>query len=73
MQRVLVLDSTGAAVMPTHPARARQLLRSGRAICVRRTPFTIRLGDRDRGATQPMRLNELRGNPRPMRAGKDSA
>lgn len=56
MQRVFVLDSQGRPLMPAHPARARQMLRAGRAVCVRRTPFTIRLRDRDSGQTQPMRL-----------------
>ncbi|QIT55274.1 hypothetical protein HC341_08685 [Aquisalimonas sp. 2447] len=42
--------------MPCHPARARRLLRHGRARALRRTPFTIRLLDRASGATQPVRL-----------------
>ena len=42
--------------MPCHPARARELLRSGRAVVHRRAPFTIRLKDRDSGTVQPVRL-----------------
>jgi 5-methylcytosine-specific restriction endonuclease McrA len=44
--------------MPTHPARARQLLKAGRAVVARRAPFTIRLKDRtvEESAVQPVRL-----------------
>jgi len=42
--------------MPTHPARARQLLQKGRAVIHKRVPFTIRLKDRDGGAVQPVRI-----------------
>lgn len=55
-QRVLVLDSDGKALMPCHPARARQLIRKGRAKAVRRAPFTIQLTDRRGGAVQPLEL-----------------
>ncbi|MFJ9081625.1 RRXRR domain-containing protein [Streptomyces sp. NPDC102384] len=34
--------------MPCHPARARELLRKGRAVVVRQVPFVIRLKDRTR-------------------------
>jgi 5-methylcytosine-specific restriction endonuclease McrA len=46
--RVFVLDKTGSPLQPCAPARARQLLRSGRAAVHRRTPFVIRLRDRTR-------------------------
>lgn len=49
--RVFVLDRKGRPLMPTHPARARELLRKGRARVHRLTPFTIRLVDVD--ATDP--------------------
>ncbi|MBK06286.1 MAG: HNH endonuclease [Deltaproteobacteria bacterium] len=39
--------------MPCHPARARELLRKGRAAVYRRFPFTIIIKDREGGATQP--------------------
>jgi 5-methylcytosine-specific restriction endonuclease McrA len=38
--------------MPCHPARARELLRKGRAAVVRQVPFTIRLKDRTRADSQ---------------------
>lgn len=56
MQRVFVLGKEGKPLMPCHPARARQLLRAGRARRVRLEPFTIQLHDREGGAVQPMRL-----------------
>lgn len=56
MQRVFVQSSTGAHLMPCHPARARRLLRDGRARVLRRTPFTIQLLDREQGAVQSVRL-----------------
>jgi 5-methylcytosine-specific restriction endonuclease McrA len=42
--------------MPCNPARARQLLRSGRARVHKLCPFAIRLTDREGGATQPVVL-----------------
>ncbi|MFQ5794031.1 MAG: RNA-guided endonuclease IscB [Candidatus Bipolaricaulia bacterium] len=44
--RVFVLDVNKRALDPCHSARARQLLRSGRAAVFRRYPFTIILKDR---------------------------
>jgi hypothetical protein len=43
---VAVLDKHGHPLMPCHPARARKLLDTGRAVVARRTPFVIRLKDR---------------------------
>ena len=40
---VYVISEKGNALMPTTPAKARVLLKGGRAKCVRRTPFTIKL------------------------------
>ena len=45
--RVFVLDRHGQPLMPCHPARARKLLRSGRARVHRLVPFAIRLVDRE--------------------------
>jgi len=45
--RVFVLDKHGHPLMPCHPARARKLLKSGRARVHRVAPFVIRLVDRD--------------------------
>jgi hypothetical protein len=44
--RVFVLDKEGKPLDPCHPARARQLLKAGRAAVFRRFPFTIILKDR---------------------------
>ncbi|MHB1852278.1 MAG: RNA-guided endonuclease IscB, partial [Acidimicrobiales bacterium] len=46
-ERVLVVDRRGHPLMPCHPARARKLLRSGRARTCHRAPFVIRLVDRE--------------------------
>ena len=42
--------------MPCHPARARKLLRDGKAAVYRLRPFTIILHDRTGGAAQPIAL-----------------
>ncbi|MBU52303.1 MAG: HNH endonuclease, partial [Deltaproteobacteria bacterium] len=42
--------------MPCHPARARQLMRKGRAAVYRRYPFTIIIKEREGGDTQPTAL-----------------
>ena len=54
--RSFVLGKSGEALMPCHPARARQLLRDGRAVVHRRLPFVIRLKDRKDGVVQPVRV-----------------
>jgi len=56
MQRALVLDRNKKPLMPCHPARARQLLKTGRAAVYRRYPFTIILKDREGGEVQPVEL-----------------
>ncbi|WP_433511642.1 RNA-guided endonuclease IscB [Nonomuraea sp. CA-143628] len=43
---VFVLDRDGKPLQPCRPCRARQLLKAGRAVVVRHTPFVIRLIDR---------------------------
>jgi 5-methylcytosine-specific restriction endonuclease McrA len=55
---VFVLSSDGQPLDPCHPARARQVLRRGRARIVRRFPMTIQLLDRraDQSTTHPLRL-----------------
>jgi hypothetical protein len=45
---VFVLSSDGQPLDPCHEARARQLLKKGRAAVWRRYPFTVRLKDRTR-------------------------
>lgn len=56
--KVFVLDRNQKPLMPTHPARARKLLKAGRAVVVKLTPFTIRLKDRtvEESVVQPVRL-----------------
>ncbi|MBA3531766.1 MAG: RRXRR domain-containing protein, partial [Ardenticatenales bacterium] len=56
MPRVFVLDASGEPLMPCHPARARKLLKAGRAVVVHQQPFTIKLLDRVGGETQPVTL-----------------
>ncbi|MEK7277879.1 MAG: RRXRR domain-containing protein, partial [Chloroflexota bacterium] len=46
MQNVFVLSSDRQPLDPCHPARARKLLRAGRAAVYRRYPFTLLLKDR---------------------------
>ncbi len=41
MSKVFVLDTNKQPLAPTHPARARVLLTSGKAAVFRRYPFTI--------------------------------
>lgn len=55
---VFVLDTNKNPLNPTHPARARKLLRSGRASVFRRYPFTIILHDREaeKSTTQEYQL-----------------
>lgn len=53
--RVAVISKTGKPLDPTHPARARKLLKQGRAIVFKHKPiFTIQLLDREDGITHPM-------------------
>ncbi|MGR4882799.1 RNA-guided endonuclease IscB [Streptomyces sp. LARHCF249] len=49
--RVFVLAKGGEPLVPCHPARARELLDSGRAVVARRAPFTIRLKHRTRAGS----------------------
>jgi 5-methylcytosine-specific restriction endonuclease McrA len=54
--KVFVLDKNKKPLMPTHPARARELLEKGKAVVVRIYPFTIRLKNRVGGEIQPVRV-----------------
>lgn len=54
--RIFVKSSTGEALMPCHPARARILLKVGKAYCEKVYPFTIKLTERDTGDLQPVQL-----------------
>ena len=54
--RVFVLDKNKKPLNPTHPARARKLLKSGRAKALKRFPFTIVLQDVEGGQTNDCQL-----------------
>ena len=54
MNRVFVLGSGKTPLMPCTPARARRLLRDGKAAVFRMQPFTIILKCRADGETQPI-------------------
>lgn len=56
MQRVLVLSSKKEPLMPCHPARARELLKKGKAAVYRAKPFTLILKEREFGQTQAIEL-----------------
>ncbi|MFB7182602.1 RNA-guided endonuclease IscB [Streptomyces sp. NPDC056257] len=49
---MFVLDRNHRPLQPTSPARARKLLRQGRAVVARHTPFVIRLKDRTADQSQ---------------------
>lgn len=60
MRRVFVLDNQQQPLMPCHPARARKLLKKGKACVYRHQPFTIILKHRSSGNKQ---LLELKADP----------
>ncbi|MCX5196995.1 RNA-guided endonuclease IscB [Streptomyces sp. NBC_00249] len=49
---MFVLDKHGTPLQPASPARARKLLKGGRAVVARHTPFVIRLKDRAAAESQ---------------------
>lgn len=55
-QRVFVLDTNRRPLSPCHPARARELLRKGKAAVFRRVPFTIILKYVPEGEPTPVRV-----------------
>lgn len=55
-QRVFVLDTNRRPLSPCHPARARELLRKGKAAVFRRVPFTIILKYVPEGELTPVRV-----------------
>ncbi len=60
--RVFVLDKNQKPLNPTHPARARKMLKSGRARVFKRFPFTIILPDVEGGETNDCQLNSVIGH-----------
>ncbi|MEP7286811.1 MAG: RNA-guided endonuclease IscB [Chloroflexota bacterium] len=56
MQYVFVFDRNKQPLMPCQPARARELLKAGKAAVYRRYPFTIILMERAGGDTQPVEV-----------------
>ncbi len=66
MQRTFVLDKNRKPLMPCHPARARMLIKRGKARVYRLQPFTILLTEREGGATQ---LIEQKFDPGSRRTG----
>ena len=61
---VYVLNKHGKPLMPCHPAKARILLKQGRAKVVQRTPFTIQLLFGSSGYKQPITLGVRPGYSR---------
>jgi hypothetical protein len=53
---VYVINQDGKPLMPCSPAVARLLLKQGKAKCIRRTPFTIKLLYQATSYTQPLTL-----------------
>jgi 5-methylcytosine-specific restriction endonuclease McrA len=56
MQRVFVVDKNKEPLMPCHPARAKTLLKRGKAAVFRKYPFTIILKEREGGETQVVQV-----------------
>lgn len=52
--KVFVLAKDKKPLMPCSPARARQLIKAGRAVVHKRVPFTIRLKDRKAEVANPV-------------------
>src|SRR5579859_564904 len=53
-QKVFVIDAASKPLLPTHPARARQLLAQGKATLEQMLPFTIRLRRVVDGPVRPL-------------------
>lgn len=66
--RVFVLDKSRHPLDPCHPARARRLLKAGRAAIFRRQPFTIILKDRE-VANSVVHPHRLKFDPGSRRTG----
>ena len=49
-----VVSKNGKPLMPTRPSRARRMLKEGKAKCIKREPFTIKLTYETTEYTQPL-------------------
>ena len=56
MKSVYVMNKHGHPLMPCSPGKARRLLKSGKAVVKKRTPFTIQLRYGSSGYKQPVIL-----------------
>ena len=56
MQHLLVIDKNKIFLMPCHPARARELLRKGKAAVYKRCPFRIILKEKSGSDVQDLQL-----------------
>jgi hypothetical protein len=54
--KVYVISKENKPLMPTNPCKAKHLLKEGKAKCIRRTPFTIKLLYDTTTYTQPLTL-----------------
>lgn len=71
--KIYVTSKNGKPLMPTTPARARKMLRDGKAKCIRRTPFTIKLLYETTSYTQSITLGVDTGSSHVGSAAVDSA
>ena len=71
--KIYVISKNGKPLMPTTPARARKMLRDGKAKCIRRTPFTIKLLYETTSYTQSITLGVDTGSSHVGSAAVDSA
>lgn len=71
--KVYVISKHGKPLMPTTPARARKMLRDGKAKCIRREPFTIKLLFDTSPYTQPITLGVDTGSSHIGSAAVDDA
>lgn len=62
MKLVYVINKDGSKLMPCKPAKARKLLRSGKAVPAKRKPFTIQLTWQCEGFTQEIILGIDKGS-----------
>lgn len=70
--KIYVISKNGKPLMPTTPARARKMLRDGKAKCIRRTPFTIKLLYETTSYTQSITLGVDTGSSHVGSAAVDS-